>query len=164
MNLKKLLKKYSFVCVIGVLLTLNFTHILNHEFVSWDSMLPNYKNHDSSISSIVPAWDGLERGDVVMVKAPTGSKVIKRIIGLPGETVEIKNDIVYINNEPLDEPYIQQESASVNRMAVNIGPILLGDDEYYIMGDNRDHSTDSRAYGPIKRDAIFGVELIHLSL
>lgn len=78
---------------------------------------------------------------------------IKRIIGLPGETVEIKNGQVFIDNTPINEPYVFPEPPRAN---TEFGPQTMGDDQYSVLGDNRNNSNDSRAWGPISRSDIIG--------
>jgi signal peptidase I len=97
------------------------------------------------------------RGDIVVFSPPnvpdSDPPLIKRLIGLPGETVEFRDTDVYINGEKLDEPYLN-EPCVVSNCPNEI--IQLGADDYFFMGDNRNHSHDSRAFGPIKRGAIMG--------
>lgn len=78
---------------------------------------------------------------------------VKRVVGLPGDTVEIIDGVVHINGEALAEPYLDSTRC---RFRTNRPPITLGADEYYVLGDNRDNSNDSRAIGPIKREMIVG--------
>lgn len=83
---------------------------------------------------------------------------VKRVIGLPGETIEIRDSVVYINGEPLEEDFLTPER-NTGRLCSDMPAIKLGDDQYFMMGDNRDNSNDSRnllAVGPIDREEIVG--------
>ena len=78
---------------------------------------------------------------------------VKRLIGLPGETVSMEEGVVYINGQPLDEPYL--DPAHTRRKA-DMEPVPLGENEYFVLGDNRDNSNDSRRVGPLARDMLVG--------
>ena len=85
-----------------------------------------------------------QRGDVVICKYPGRTEnFVKRVIGLPGDVVEIRANQVYVNGEPLSEPYLTPEK---NDDGCSMAPFALGEDEYFVMGDNRDNSHDSRNY------------------
>lgn len=93
-----------------------------------------------------------QRGDIVVFQAWGQDKdFIKRVVGLPGETVEIKDNNVYLNDEALDEPYLD---GAPTRDTMH--PVTLGEDQYYVLGDNRANSADSRAYGPLDAESIIG--------
>lgn len=79
--------------------------------------------------------------------------LIKRVVGLPGETIDIRDNTVFIDGEPLDEPYL--EEAIRTRWDAS-EPLLIPEDSYFVMGDNRTRSLDSRTFGPISRDEIVG--------
>jgi signal peptidase I len=76
--------------------------------------------------------------------------LVKRVIGLPGETVEVRNGVVYVNGAPLPEPF-PHDLGTESREAIVLGPL-----NYYVMGDNRDNSNDSRTFGPVQREYILG--------
>lgn len=102
-----------------------------------------------------------QRGEIIIFNAPgtppDEPPYIKRVIGLPGETVEIRDTKVYINGQELYEPYINEPceaSRCPNRTWT------LGADEYFMMGDNRNHSSDSRAFGAVKRERVIGEALV----
>jgi signal peptidase I len=116
------------------------------------SMVPTYENRELLLTEKVSyRFSKPQRGDVVVFEAPLPRKVdfIKRIIGLPGETVSIRDGDVYINSNQLTEKYINIESSGDM-------VIKLLDDQYFVMGDNRGFSSDSRAFGPIKKKSIHG--------
>ncbi len=86
-----------------------------------------------------------QSGDVIICKYPESTKnYVKRLIGLPGDTIEIKDNVVYRNGEALAETYLTPERNS-SPFYANMAARTLGDDEYFVMGDNRDNSRDSRS-------------------
>jgi signal peptidase I len=100
-------------------------------------------------------FGGPGRGDVIVFHppAPTKDEYIKRVIGLPGDHVQVQGGQVSVNGVPLNEPYLHQV---VTTCAGPRCDITLGADQYYVMGDNRPNSSDSRAWGPVAGDRISG--------
>jgi len=93
-----------------------------------------------------------QRGDIIVFRDPYSPdrKLIKRVIGLPGESVEIRDGQVLINDQILDEPYLDEAGSSARAAAA------IGDDEYFVLGDNRNNSSDSRSWGTLPRAGIVG--------
>jgi signal peptidase I len=133
----------------------------------------------------IAQWNNPQRGDIVVFFSPKdGTRLIKRVIGLPGDTVELKNDRLFINGQPVDyttlEPQIPGQLSGTERtqgifateqlpmhahavMAINgvpamrtFGPVQVPDGHYFMMGDNRDNSFDSRYFGTVDRGQIVG--------
>ncbi len=97
-----------------------------------------------------------QRGELVVLKDPeTGELIVKRIVGLPCETVVMQNDIAYINGRRLPEPYASRPTR-VDRSQFGKATVIPRDC-YFVLGDNRMRSLDSRTFGPIKRESILGV-------
>lgn len=98
------------------------------------------------------------RGDIIVFKYPLNTKeyYIKRIIGLPGETVIIKDGRVYIKNDNKPEGFILDESSYTDEYTSKDTELVLKNNEYFVLGDNRDVSSDSRAWGAVKKDLIVG--------
>ena len=92
-----------------------------------------------------------QRGDIVVIKVPGYDELlIKRVIGLPGETLEIKDGVVYIDGQPLDEPYVNGQPRG-SYPAITIPPGRI-----FVMGDNRNNSSDSRSFGTVPIENIVG--------
>jgi signal peptidase I len=109
------------------------------------------------------------RGDIVVFKYPDEPErdFIKRVIGLPGETLELRNKKVYVNGQPLDEPYVHFLEPASNSQEVTsfdvrerYGPVRVPDGQFFVMGDNRDNSQDSRYWGFLPRSYIKGRALM----
>lgn len=108
-------------------------------------------------TNIVYPFHPPQRGDIVVLHPPidNGKPYIKRVIGLPGERLSIRDGAVYINGARLDEPYLNGIATAWSG-SIGQEEITIPDDEVFVMGDNRNNSTDSRVFGPIKIDAIIG--------
>ena len=112
----------------------------------------------------------IRRGDIVVFKYPDEPErdFIKRVIGLPGETIELKNKKVHVNGQPLDEPYVHFITAPSNDyqevtsfdVRERFGPVQVPADHYFVMGDNRDNSQDSRYWGFLPRGHVKGKALL----
>jgi len=104
----------------------------------------------------------IHRGDVVVFKRPPGetdktiNDLIKRVVGLPGETVELRNGMVLINGAPLTEPYVNPSCTQGTVTLTGQTSWTIPKDMVFVMGDNRCDSTDSRAFGPIDNDLVVG--------
>ena len=116
--------------------------------VNGASMNPTLNDKDIMLlDEISYRFSDIQRFDIVVVKEED-EYLIKRVIGLPGEVVEYKNDKLYIDGKYVKEDFKHKETFDFST--------TLGKDEYFIMGDNRTNSTDSRVFGPISRDKIMG--------
>ncbi|WP_046174240.1 signal peptidase I [Domibacillus indicus] len=136
-----------------------FTGIVVHG----ESMAPTFEDSDKVI---VTKTTGIDRFDQIVFKAPDAEEnYIKRVIGLPGDSVEVKDDILYVNGKEVNEPYLEE-----NRAALLPGEKLMGDftlaevtgheqvpEGYlFVLGDNRLVSKDSRAFGLIRENSLIG--------
>jgi signal peptidase I len=142
------------VVIISLAIILPIRYFLVQPFtVDGASMEPNFYNREYLvINEISYRLHEPQRGEVVIFKNPENTKVyfIKRVIGLPGEKIEIKKGVVYINSQILPESYLQYFSTT------DYPARTLLADEYFLMGDNRPNSHDSRALGPINKKYIIG--------
>jgi signal peptidase I len=147
------------------------TGSMENNLLIGDHLLVNkmvFGPNEASIERALLPERQVRRGDVVVFKYPEEPErdFIKRVIGLPGETLELKNKKVYIDGTPLDEPYVHflEPPAAPGNLAEitssdvreNYGPVKIPADQYFVMGDNRDNSQDSRYWGFLPRSYIKG--------
>ena len=106
------------------------------------------------INKFVYKFEPIERGDVVVFWYPLDrtKSFIKRVIGLPGETIEIRSGHLFIDNKEWKEPYVP----AIYLDGKSYGPRVIPPNEYFVMGDHRDSSNDSRFFGPVPRQYIYG--------
>ena len=171
------------VFVISAIVILLFVNFVAHPVrVDGKSMYPTLKDGEFGFTNVGGVLlNGVERGDIVVVTMEEeGQKThwVKRVIGLPGDTVSCVNDVVYINGKVLDETkyidpdyrqslvdkfgYFNKVPNADNTNVLDFEEVKLGDDEYYIMGDNRPYSKDSRYVGPVKKSQIFAKKMLVL--
>jgi len=163
----------SWVVVLGV--SMGIAYIISH-FIIINARIPSSSMEntimtgDKVIGSRLSYTFGTpKRGDIAIFYAPERAKTmsgqeshniyIKRVIGIPGDTIKIENCKLYVNGELQEEDYINTWEATTGEMET-----VLGDKEYFVMGDNRDHSFDSRAWGIVEEDAFIAKAVIKYRL
>ncbi|MFA5188443.1 MAG: signal peptidase I [Patescibacteria group bacterium] len=132
-------------------------------YVKGASMEPNFHDHEYLIiNEIVYRFENPQRGDIVVFRYPKDPSqyFIKRVIGLPGEKIKIKDNKVYVYNDKYpnglainEDVYLPEDEQTPN---LGLTEFILGSDEYFVMGDNREASLDSRRFGPVPRRLIIG--------
>ena len=126
-------------------------YIFTSTVVKQFSMYPTLKEKQLLIgSSLYKVTDNITYGDIVTVKYDKEC-IIKRVVGLPGDTIKIENNILYRNDEEVKEDYANFIYPSVK---IDVEKTILGEEEYFVLGDNRSVSKDSRIIGPIHKDDI----------
>ena len=154
-----LLREVAEVVVLAVILYVGISFAVQAVHVEGLSMYATLDNNDYLIANKIDyRLHAPQRGDIVILRPPTNNSTdfIKRIIGLPGERILIRSGVVYINGHRLDEPYLPEAWVSETNWPDNSSGRVMGADEYFVMGDNRNRSQDSRFFGPISRDRIDG--------
>jgi signal peptidase I len=152
------------VVFVGIVVLL-FTFVLANDQVSGPSMQPTFESNDRIIAL---RHDKIDRGDIVILKAPDepGALYIKRVIGMPGDTLQSKNDVMYINGKKYAQPFLKEyeselPSGTLYTEDFTLQSLGMGSkvpkDSYFVMGDHRNVSKDSRRIGYIKKSAIVGV-------
>lgn len=161
---KSTIEMLETIVIAGVAVFLIRSYVVQPFLVSGDSMLPTFKNGDYLlVDELTYRFRSPERGEVVVLRYPKDEDIyfIKRIIGLPGETVVIEDGQVKIINKGgeviLKEPYIQD-----NKLITQTIRETLGENEYFVMGDNRSFSYDSRNWGVLPAKDIVGVVRLRL--
>lgn len=134
--------------------------VLQPHKIKGDSMQPNYPDGEFLLTDKVTyRFNQPKRGDVIVFEAPIapGEEYIKRIIGLPGNTVSVKGGKVYINNQELNESYLKDTLYTSGGTFLADGQsITVPNNEYFVLGDNRPASSDSRTWGYITKQEITG--------
>lgn len=143
-------KEKIFILLIITIIVLKI-FVFNFILVKGDSMNPKFKNNDFMfLNKIIYNFQPIKRGDVIVLKYQNND-LIKRVIGLPKDKIKVENGKLYINNKEYKENYINSYTASID-----FEEITLKDYEYFVMGDNRYNSYDSRNFGPITKRNIIG--------
>ena len=143
----KIIKEVIPYVVIVVVVVLIRTFIITPVRVDGDSMKNTLKNGDILLLYKISSINRFEI--IVLDEEKDNEKIIKRVIGMPGETIAIKKGKIYINDKVIDDEYAYGETSDYNK-------VTLRDNEYFILGDNRLISKDSRYFGPIKENEIKG--------
>jgi|SRR6267378_160221 signal peptidase I len=139
------------VVIAGVLgATLGRRFLVTVAIVNGTSMVPTFQPGTWVYTAAIDT--PLERGDIILLNDGHSEQALKRIVGVPGETVCIHRGYVFINGQVLLEPYIPKRVYTLPRQKVRV--FVLGPEEYFVLGDNRPASADSRSYGPIARKQI----------
>lgn len=152
-NARLLIREIVETVVLALLIFLLIRVVIQNFRIEGYSMEPNLHQGQYLIVNKAVYWlHPPERGDIVVFAFPRAPDrdFIKRVIGLPGETIEIRNGSVYIDGVLLDEPYLSEPTHGT------VPPRTLAPGEYFVLGDNRDNSSDSRSWGPLPQDKIVG--------
>lgn len=145
---KKIIKEnYSYILIITVIILIR-TYIVTPIRVNGTSMYPTLKQNEIMILNKIGLKSGIDRFDIVVVKTDN-NRIIKRVIGLPGESVMYEDGKLYINGKYVEDSYSLSETKDFDN-------IVLKEDEYFVLGDNREVSKDSRIIGPVNKEQILG--------
>lgn len=149
---------YPYIVVVLVVVIIR-TYIATPIRITQTSMEPTLYEGQIMILNKIGLKKGIKRFDIVVIDS-SDTFIIKRVIGLPGDTVAYKDNILYINGKKTEEPYIDEatikDTCYNEEFDICSGPVKLNDDEYYVLGDHRYVSKDSRMIGPVRKNQITG--------
>lgn len=149
------------IFIVVVLLVVNYVFSLQQ--VIGVSMNPQLKDGDILIlNKIKYRFFDVERGDIVAVQFKDTNYIVKRIIGLPGDTISIKNNQIYINGNLYEEDYLSKDVITEDFELTELGYDKIPENMYFVLGDNRQDSTDSRELGLVNKDNILGETFIRI--
>jgi len=144
---------FVYACIIITIILIR-TFIVTPVRVNGESMYPTLNDGEIMLlNKINYRFHDIKRFDIVVVNTKD-EKIIKRVIGLPGETLEYKNNVLYIDGQEVKEDFLKEKTSDFKLSDLGIEKIPA--DSYFVMGDNRDNSKDSRMIGPVKKEQITG--------
>ena len=148
------------IVVVGAIFALIYLFVAQFHKVSGQSMFPTMHNNDYLITEKVTyRFSAPKKGDIIVLKNPRDESqdFIKRIIATPGDSVKVENSSVYINGQLSIESYLP--AGTITRAAAFLREgeqVKAGTNQYFVFGDNRQHSSDSREWGPVTKEEIVG--------
>jgi signal peptidase I len=163
---KSAVREYAEAFIIAILLALVIRTFVVQAFkIPSGSMLPTLQIGDHIlVNKFLYYFEPIRRGDIIVFKFPQDESrdFIKRVIGLPGDTIEVRDKQVLVNGQALAEPYAAFEDGSVARSGEreHFGPVAIPPGKLFMMGDNRDHSMDSRYWGLLDTQKVKGKAFI----
>ena len=156
------------IFVVALIIVIPIRYFLFQPFiVSGDSMVPNFHSGDYLIiDELSYRFEPVNRGDIIVFKFPlnTSQRFIKRVIGLPGETVDVNDGIVTIIDKNNQKQVLDESKYLKNAKEITTGSahVTLSNGEYFAMGDNRQYSYDSRSWGPVPKEDIIGKVFVRI--
>jgi len=154
------LKEYAEVIIIALVVALIIRSFVVQAFkIPSESMLETLQIGDHILVNKFIYWfTPVKRGDIMVFKYPRDNKIdfIKRVVGMPGDTVEIHEKRVFINHIQLEETFAVYKDPNIDSRRDNFGPAIVPPDSYFVMGDNRDRSQDGRFWGFLPQELIKG--------
>lgn len=155
---KVLISWMKVIFLTAVIVVFTRQYLFEPVVVHGKSMMPTIEEDDKIILTKVSR---ITNFDLIVFAAPTGKNLIKRVIGLPGDRVKMKDDQLYLNGEPVEEPYLAEnrklaKEKGYKRLTEDFPEFTVPSGSYYVLGDNRLNSVDSRVLGVILERAVVG--------
>jgi signal peptidase I len=160
--MRRSLRATAAVAAFGAVLVVLRSWALSPLGVTSGSMEPGVHPGDTVlVDRLSPRMTGWHRGDVVALHSPQdGRPMLKRIIGLPGDRVAIEDAVLVVNGARVREPYADNSHSD----GLYFGPVTVPEGDYFMLGDSRSRSIDSRSFGPVRQDAVMGRMILRWSL
>ena len=156
-ELREFIKDFGSYIIVGVIVILLFIHVVAFIQVQGPSMQPTFTEGDLVfLSKIHYKINDVKRNEIIIFENNGVKNLIKRVIGLPGEKIEYKDNKLYINDKAYEEEYLGKDVVTYDFKTSDVGPEIIPDNCYLVLGDNRTNSQDSRELGCIKKEQIIG--------
>jgi len=155
---------WEWIKALGIAIALAFvirTFLFAPFIVEGESMETTLHNEEKLVvNKAIYYLQEPKRGEIIVFHAEAKRDYIKRVIAVAGDTVEVRNDQLYINDKPVDEPYLEAKKKEASEEGVPLteefGPVQVPEGQIFVMGDNRQNSRDSRQIGPVEVDTVVG--------
>lgn len=159
-------KYILFAILLGLLIV---TFVVQRNSVIGHSMDDTLNDQDQLIVEKISKWfNGIQHGDIITITTKGlpyhdgDINIVKRVIGIPGDTIEIRNKVVYVNEQKIEEPYLRTNTTT-EQLNAQYNKVTLLKDQFFVLGDNRGNSTDSRVFGPVDKSLIIGEVLLRVT-
>lgn len=154
---------FETLVIFGAIFAALYLFVAQFHKVSGNSMIPTMHNGDYLITEKVSyRFRNPKDGEIIVLKNPRDESqdFIKRIIAIPGDTIQISNKMIFLNGQPLQEDYLPPGTPTPAGAFLTEGTLVkVADNQYFVIGDNREHSSDSREWGPVTKEEIVGKAL-----
>src|SRR3989338_7863245 len=151
---------FETLVIFGAIFASIYLFVAQFHKVSGNSMVPTLHTGDYLITEKLSyRFKDPKQGEIIVLKNPRDESqdFIKRIIAVPGDTIQIINNVVYLNGQPLQETYLPSDTPTPAGAFLTEGSLVkVASNQYFVFGDNREHSSDSREWGPVTKEEIVG--------
>lgn len=163
LDIKEMIKDILKYAILIAVILFVVTYLFSLQQIIGESMEPNLNDSDILIlNKIQYRFSDIKRGDIVAVRFEDTNYLVKRIVGLPGEKISFKNNLLYINDEPYQEPYLIENVVTDDFSLQELGFEEIPEDYYFVLGDNRENSSDSRELGLVAKKDILGKTILRI--
>ncbi len=157
LEIKEFIKDTAKIVLFVIIILFVIQYVFSITKVVGSSMHPTLKDEEILIlNKLKYRISNVKRGDIISLKYADTKYLIKRVIGMPNDTISIKDNVLYINGEKYEEAYISKELKYSDFDLSSLGYTKIPENMYFVLGDNRENSLDSREIGLIKKEEIIG--------